>query len=86
MIIIVAAGFFIYGPERVKNQLREKGVEGPIASKGWVADRDERIEDMQKRARRVRANRAMQRVNEAMDEGNQYVIDKVDEFTELGGS
>lgn len=65
IIVIGAAVGLLFGPDRVKQQLRDKGVKGKIVSTGWRQDRIERIEKMQEYAKMVRNKRAMDRILKA---------------------
>lgn len=62
IIVIVGAAAFLYGPDRLKQQLRDSGVKGGIVSAGWKADRMERIDVMKKNASKARRYRAIQRI------------------------
>jgi hypothetical protein len=85
-LIIGGAFMFIYGPNRVKGEMREKGIENVPTSKGWQAVRKERIEDMTKAARKARAFRALKRINRAVDDGDEVVSERIDQFTDGGSS
>jgi hypothetical protein len=80
-LIIGGAFLFIYGPNRVKGELRESGVENVPSSKGWQAQSKERVEDLTKAARKARAFRALKRINRAVDEGDDVVSERIEEYT-----
>lgn len=80
LVVIAAAAGLIYGPDKVNKQFKEKGVQGAPTAKGWKREREERIKEMTEVARAARAKRGMNRLNRAMEDGNQYVLDKVDDF------
>jgi hypothetical protein len=85
-IIIGGAFLFIYGPNRVKGEMREKGIENVPSSKGWKAVQKERVEDMTKAARKARAFRALKRINKAVDDGDEVVSERIDQYTDGGSS
>ncbi len=65
VIIIVGAGLFLYGPDRLKQQLRESGVKGKIVSAGWRQERAENIKAMIENAENMRKNRKIKRILES---------------------
>lgn len=68
VVIIVGAAALLYGPGRLKEQLREKGVKGTVVSKGYKAEREERILNMVENADSQRKRRAWERVNLSLSE------------------
>jgi Sec-independent protein translocase protein TatA len=83
VVIIFGVGIFLYGPSNIRSQLRNQGVKGSIVSEGWRAERAERIERMTKFATQRRRQRALQFINEAVESGDEEVLEKVDEFQEI---
>lgn len=63
VVIIAGAAALLYGPGRLKEQLREKGVKGTVVSKGFKAEREERVLSMLESADLQRKRRAWERVN-----------------------
>lgn len=63
VVIIAGAAALLYGPGRLKEQLREKGVKGTVVSKGFKAEREERVLSMLESANLQRKRRAWERVN-----------------------
>ena len=74
IIVVVAAGVLLFGPDRVKDQLREKGVRNELVSAGWRADNQERIKRMRKFARERRKQRILGRIAEALEEGDEETL------------
>lgn len=65
VIIIVGAGLFLYGPDRLKQQLRDSGVKGKIVSAGWRQERADNIKSMIKNAENMRKSRKIKRILES---------------------
>lgn len=61
-VIIIGVSVLLFGPDRIKEQLRSSGVKGEFVSSGWQADRQERIENLEKRAYQIRKARLFSRV------------------------
>mmetsp|Transcript_21477 Transcript_21477/g.30778 ORF Transcript_21477/g.30778 Transcript_21477/m.30778 type:complete len:158 (-) Transcript_21477:65-538(-) len=83
VVIILGAAALLYGPDRIKGQLRESGVKGVIVSAGWRAEREERIKELSQKAESVRKKRALQFLEEAVTNENLEVIELVDQFNNL---
>mmetsp|Transcript_8897 Transcript_8897/g.12172 ORF Transcript_8897/g.12172 Transcript_8897/m.12172 type:complete len:157 (+) Transcript_8897:15-485(+) len=83
VVIILGAAALLYGPDRIKGQLRESGVKGVIVSAGWRAERKERIKELSQKAESVRKKRALQFLEEAVTNENLEVIELVDQFNNL---
>jgi hypothetical protein len=79
VVVFFVAVTLLFGPDRVKAQLQAKD-DGKIVSKGWRADRAERIVDMQTYAQKTRRRRALDRVNEALEEEEPYVVQRKAEY------
>jgi hypothetical protein len=58
----------LFGPETIKRQLRSSGVKGEFVSSGWQAERKERIENLEKRAYKLRKSRLFSRIEEEKNE------------------
>jgi hypothetical protein len=85
VILMAAAAGVLYGPDRLKAKAQENGAaSGKPVSKGWRLDRIERIEDMQKYAQTSRRRRALDRVNEALEEEDPYVVERMAEYEDKG--
>ena len=61
-VIIIGVSVLLFGPDRIKEQLRSSGVKGEFVSSGWQAERQERIENLEKRAYQLRKARLFSRV------------------------
>lgn len=68
--------------DRLKSQLRERGVKGAIVSEGWRAEREERIKELRTNAEVRRKARAMKFLQEAIAQDVPEVVDLVDEFND----
>ena len=66
VVVIATAVAVLYGPNRLKDQLREKGIKGPAVSGGYKAEREERIALMISNADSARKQRALQRITEGL--------------------
>ena len=75
--------FYSHDVDRIKGQLRESGVKGVIVSAGWRAERDERIKELSQKAEFARKKRALQFLEEAVNNENLEVIELVDQFNNL---
>ena len=82
VVVIAVAAAVLYGPGRLKEQLREKGIKGSAVSKGFKADREERVCTMLEYAERVRKQRTWVRINESIESGDPDTLDKLEK---LGG-
>ena len=67
-VIIIVASAVLFGPDRIKSQLRNSGVKGEFVSSGWQAERKERIEELEKRAYAVRKARLFNRLDKEQNE------------------
>ena len=54
VVVIAGAAALLFGPDRIKSQLRESGVKNSITSEGYKAEREERIKMMKEK---IGANR-----------------------------
>lgn len=79
--VIVGAWAVLFGPGRKK----ETGAKGENVIGGWYKERKDRITEMKKAATERRVRRQLQFINEALEENNDYVLNKMDEYNELYG-
>ena len=82
IVVVMAAGVLLFGPDRVKDQLREKGVQNEFVSAGWRADNLERIKRMRKLARDRRKKRSWDRIAEALEEGDEETVTLIESLEE----
>ena len=71
LVVILATGVLLFGPDRVKSQLREQGVKGGIVSSSWRAESLDRIDAMRTYASKRRKDRSWDRINEAIESGDE---------------
>ena len=74
IIVVIAAGVLLFGPDRVKGELREKGVKNELVSAGWRADNQERINRMRNFARERRNKRSWDRIAEALENEDEETL------------
>ena len=67
-IVILAASALLFGPEAIKRQLRNSGVKGEFVSSGWQAERQERIDNLEKKAYQTRKARLFSRIEQEKSE------------------
>ena len=82
IVVVIAAGVLLFGPDRVKDQLREKGVQNELVSAGWRADNQERIKRMRKVARDRRKKRSWDRIAEAIEDGDEETLTLIETLEE----
>lgn len=82
IVVVAMAAAVIFGPDKLKENLRRKGVKGTVVSAGWRAERTERIERMTAFSTKSRRARAWARINQAIEDENGAVIEKLKEFEE----
>ena len=80
LVVIAAAAAVLYGPGRLKTQLREKGVKNTAVSEGFKAEREERISLMLESAKRVRKDRSWQRISAGLEAKDQKLLEKLNEY------
>lgn len=79
--VVAIVGFLLFGPEKVKEQLRNSGVEGNLVqSDDPIDERQKRIRAMQKYAAKKRNERAWERVNAAIENEDVNTIEKLESF------
>eukprot|EP01031_Cornospumella_fuschlensis_P027768 gene27767-33537_t len=79
--VIVGAWAILFGP----GQKKATGAKGEQVIGGWYKERKDRIEEMKKSATKRRVNRQLQFINNAMEENDEYVLTKMEEYNELYG-
>jgi len=80
LVVIAAAAAVLYGPGRLKTQLREKGVKNTAVSEGFKAEREERISLMLESAKRVRKDRSWKRISAGLEAKDQKLLEKLNEY------
>jgi Sec-independent protein translocase protein TatA len=86
IVIVIAAAGLLYGPDKVKGQLRDSGVENPIVvSKGLKGERRERIKEMTSGAQKLRKKRAWDRVNEAIADDDEEMLNRIQAYEGISG-
>ena len=80
VVVIAGAAALLYGPGRLKSQLRDSGGKGKIVSEGWEKERLDRITNMRDAADSVRKKRAWNRINTALEIGDDHTMDRFDEY------
>lgn len=80
VVIIAAAAAALYGPGRLKEQLREKGIKGGAVSQGFKAEREERIAQRTEAAERARKFRSWERINEALANDDSEISSRLAEY------
>ena len=80
VVVIAGAAALLFGPDRIKSQLRESGVKNSITSEGYKAEREERIKTMKKYAKSVRKKRTWQRINIAIEDEDETIMKKLTEY------
>tara|TARA_A100001035_G_C27569032_1_gene402233 strand:- start:102 stop:551 length:450 start_codon:yes stop_codon:yes gene_type:complete len=80
VIVAVVAGL-LYGPDRLRGQLRDSGVSNSVVnSKGLRLEREERIGKMLDDAEIRRNKRAWQRVNALIDAEDEATLQRLEEL------
>jgi Sec-independent protein translocase protein TatA len=80
VVVIAGAAALLYGPGRIKEQLRDKGIKGGVVSKGFKAEREERIALMIESADLARKQRAWDRIREALNSDDEELTKRMEEF------
>lgn len=70
VVVIITAGVLLFGPDKLKSQLKEKGIKGGLVSSGWRAESLERIDERRSYATKRRNQRSWDRINEAIEQGD----------------
>jgi hypothetical protein len=80
--VLVCAGVFtlVYGPGRVKSQLKGNGVKGKLTAEDWTEEHNERIAEVKKYAVLSRQKRAWVKINLAIDNDDPVMLAKLAEL------
>ena len=82
VVVILTAGVLLFGPDKLKSQLREKGIKGGVVSSGWRAESLERIDDLRSYASKRRKQRSWDRINEAIERGDDEMASRLAELAD----
>lgn len=74
----------IYGPDRLRGQLRSSGMKSELVREGWKKEQIERIKDMQESAEKRRRSRAMQRLEAAIESNDPELLDELELLEDAG--
>jgi Sec-independent protein translocase protein TatA len=83
IIVIGAAAALIFGPDRIKSQLRESGVKNQFTGEGWRAEQNERITLMREHADITRKQRSWVRINELIAHEEPGVLTRLTTFEDF---
>lgn len=82
VIVAVVAGL-LYGPDRIRGQLRDSGVKNSVVtSKGMRLEREERIDEMTGEAEARRKKRAWDRVNALLEDDDEETANRLANWEE----
>ena len=85
VVIVAVAAALLYGPEKVRGQLRDSGVSNSVVnSKGLRLEREERIDKMLDDAEERRKKRAWQRINVLIDSEDEETLSKLESINSDG--
>lgn len=77
IVICGLAVAVLYGPDRIKGQLKDNGVKGQIVAEGWREEHNERIADVKKYAVQSRKKRAWKKINLAIENEDPVMLAKL---------
>jgi hypothetical protein len=77
IVICGLAVAVLYGPDRIKGQLKDNGVKGQIVAEGWREEHNERIADVKKYAVQSRKKRAWKKINLAIENEDPIMLAKL---------
>jgi hypothetical protein len=77
IVICGLAVAVLYGPDRIKGQLKDNGVKGQIVAEGWREEHNERIADVKKYAVQSRKKRAWKKINIAIENEDPIMLAKL---------
>ena len=77
IVICGLAVAVLYGPDRIKGQLKDNGVKGQIVAEGWREEHNERIADVKKYAIQSRKKRAWKKINFAIENEDPSMLAKL---------
>jgi hypothetical protein len=80
IVICGIAVAVLYGPDRIKGQLKNNGVKGQIVAEGWREEHNERIADVKKYAIQSRKKRAWKKINQAIEDEDPLMLAKLAEL------
>ena len=77
IVICGLAVAVLYGPDRIKGQLKDNGVKGQIVAEGWREEHNERVADLKKYAVQSRKKRAWKKINIAIENEDPILLAKL---------
>ena len=77
IVICGLAVAVLYGPDRIKGQLKDNGVKGQIVAEGWREEHNERVADVKKYAVMSRKKRAWKKINLAIEREDPLMLAKL---------
>ena len=77
IVICGLAVAVLYGPDRIKGQLKDNGVKGQIVAEGWREEHNERVADVKKYAVQSRKKRAWKKINLAIENEDPVTLAKL---------
>jgi hypothetical protein len=80
IVICGLAVAVLYGPDRIKGQLKDNGVKGQIVAEGWREEHNERVADLKKYAVQSRKKRAWKKINLAIENEDPVLLAKLAEI------
>ena len=80
IVICGLAVAVLYGPDRIKGQLKDNGVKGQIVAEGWREEHNERVADLKKYAVQSRKKRAWNKINLAIENEDPILLAKLAEI------
>ena len=82
IVVIIAAGALLY--PRNNNKKKSKSERNSfIPEESWEVERNERIMNMRINAEKMRSKRALERINEAILNDNEYVLDMMAQYEDM---
>lgn len=82
IVAIIAAGALLY--PRNNNKKKSKSERNSfIPEESWEVERNERIMNMRINAEKMRSKRALERINEAILNDNEYVLDRMAQYEDM---
>jgi len=82
VLVIIAAGALLY--PRNNNKKKSKSERNSfIPEESWEVERNERILNMRINAEKIRSKRALERINEAILNDDEYVLDMMAQYDDM---
>lgn len=82
IVVIIAAGALLY--PRNNNKKKSKSERNSfIPEESWEVERNERIMNMRLNAEKMRSKRTLERINEAILNDNEYVLDRMAQYEDM---